>query len=246
MYILPLSSPLATLENAGGKGTSLSRLSRLGLNVPPGFILTTEAYRLFAEANGLGSTIEAAMQAITVPKMEAWEQASTHIRSAFSAGKIPEEIARQVLKAYQAIRPLTIDDGPSSMVSGPSSMVSGPSSISVAVRSSATAEDLSELSFAGQQDTFLNVIGEAQLLKAIVDCWSSLWTGRAIGYRERNSMGLKEIALAVIVQQMVPSETSGVLFTANPVTGLRIRLDGTNGAIAILADDRPWTMDGNR
>ncbi len=90
----------------------------------------------------------------------------------------------------------------------------------VAVRSSATTEDLPDLSFAGQQDTYLNVIGEAQLLKAVVDCWSSLWTARAIGYRLRNAISHEEAALAVIVQQMVPSEISGVLFTANPLTGL--------------------------
>jgi pyruvate,water dikinase len=90
----------------------------------------------------------------------------------------------------------------------------------VAVRSSATLEDLPDLSFAGQQDTFLNIIGEDALLEAVVDCWSSLWTARAIGYRLRNGINHAEAALAVVVQEMVPSEVSGVLFTANPVTGL--------------------------
>jgi hypothetical protein len=91
----------------------------------------------------------------------------------------------------------------------------------VAVRSSATAEDLPDLSFAGQQDTYLNVIGEEEILKAVVNCWSSLWTARAIGYRIHNHIPQDEVALAVIVQEMVQSEVSGVMFTANPLTGLR-------------------------
>ena len=101
----------------------------------------------------------------------------------------------------------------------------------VAVRSSATAEDLPELSFAGQQDTYLNVIGADALLQAVVACWSSLWTARAISYRERNGVAHADVALAVVVQQMVESEASGVLFTANPLTGLRSEtvIDATVG-----------------
>ena len=91
----------------------------------------------------------------------------------------------------------------------------------VAVRSSATAEDLPEMSFAGQQDTFLNVVGQEALLQAVVDCWSSLWTARAIGYRLRNAVPQADLALAVVIQCMVDPEVSGVLFTANPLTGLR-------------------------
>ena len=99
------------------------------------------------------------------------------------------------------------------------------------MRSSATAEDLPELSFAGQQDTYLNVIGADALLQAVVACWSSLWTARAISYRERNGVAHAEVALAVVVQQMVESEASGVLFTANPLTGLRSEtvIDATVG-----------------
>ena len=101
----------------------------------------------------------------------------------------------------------------------------------VAVRSSATAEDLPEMSFAGQQDTYLNVVGEEALLKAVVECWSSLWTARAIGYRQRNGVPHASVALAVVVQEMVESQASGVLFTANPLTGLRSEtvIDATLG-----------------
>ena len=99
------------------------------------------------------------------------------------------------------------------------------------MRSSATAEDLPEMSFAGQQDTFLNVVGGDSLLEAVVECWSSLWTGRAISYRERNRVPHTDVSLAVVVQKMVESEASGVLFTANPLTGLRSEtvIDATVG-----------------
>ncbi|HEY5901684.1 MAG TPA: PEP/pyruvate-binding domain-containing protein, partial [Anaerolineales bacterium] len=101
----------------------------------------------------------------------------------------------------------------------------------VAVRSSATAEDLPDVSFAGQQDTFLNVIGEEQILSAVIACWSSLWTARAIGYRLRNHIDQEDVALAVAVQEMVQSDVSGVMFTANPLTGLRSEtvMDATLG-----------------
>jgi phosphohistidine swiveling domain-containing protein len=206
MLILPFISPEATLENAGGKGASLARLTRLGLPVPPGFILTTDAYRAFVAANGLGGVIAASVTGLAVEDTAQLERACAQIRSAFSAGQVPEEIARAVSKEYLALR--------AQAAGGRSPLAS------VAVRSSATTEDLPELSFAGQQDTSLNVVGEAPVLKAVVDCWSSLWTARAIGYRIRNAIAHFDAALAVIVQIMVPSEISGVLFTANPLSGL--------------------------
>ncbi|MEK6223047.1 MAG: PEP-utilizing enzyme, partial [Chloroflexota bacterium] len=125
-----------------------------------------------------------------------------------STAKIPTELSQEISASYQALpgNPL-------------------------AVRSSATAEDLPDMSFAGQQDTFLHVIGEAALLENVVACWGSLWTARAIGYRARNLIPNQDVALAVVVQEMVPSESSGVLFTANPLTGLRSQtvIDATLG-----------------
>jgi phosphohistidine swiveling domain-containing protein len=197
MPILPLSSPEATLENAGGKGASLARLALLGLPVPPGFIVTTSAYRAFVAANDLAGRIASALEALTAEDTAGLARASAQIRAAFSAGKLPDEIAAPLDAAYRAL-----------------------GAPPVAVRSSATTEDLPELSFAGQQDTFLNVVGERQLRQAVVDCWSSLWTARAIGYRLRNAIPHDGAALAVVVQELVPSETSGVLFTANPLSGL--------------------------
>jgi len=214
MIILPFFSPAANLENAGGKGASLARLSRLGLPVPPGFIVTTHAYRLFVLANNLADVIRTSINAIAANDGTQLERASAQIRTAFSAGRMPEEIPQAISAEYHGLKTQAAVNGGNSPADGQSS------TFSVAVRSSATAEDLPELSFAGQQDTSLNVVGEAQLLKAVIDCWSSLWTARAIGYRARNAIPHEDSALAVIVQTMVPSEISGVLFTANPVTGL--------------------------
>jgi pyruvate,water dikinase len=120
------------------------------------------------------------------------------VRDAFEQGRIPEDIERSVLQAYREL-----GGGP------------------VAVRSSATAEDLPEAAFAGQQDTFLNVVGEEALLDAVRRCWASLWSDRAIAYRERQEVDQSGVKLAVVVQQMVMAESAGVMFTANPVTGAR-------------------------
>jgi rifampicin phosphotransferase len=199
MFILLFSSYSVTLENAGGKATSLARLTRLGLPVPPGFIVTTDAYREFVAINNLESVIASCLANLSSDDADQLETASTRIRAAFSAGMLPDEIASAVAGEYHAF---------------------DPQSTGVAVRSSATTEDLPDLSFAGQQDTYLNIIGEEQLLKAVVDCWSSLWTARAIGYRIQNAIPHAQAALAVVVQRMVPSEISGVLFTANPLIGL--------------------------
>lgn len=200
MYIIPFTFAEATLETAGGKGANLVRLTRAGFDVPRGFIVSTSAYREFVNANGLDAIIQQALEGLASDDADALEAASEKIRNAFSSGKMPTDITQEIQAAY-------VD------VNGPSSTVS------VAVRSSATAEDLPDLSFAGQQDTYLNIIGEEQLLQAVVNCWSSLWTARAIGYRIRNHISHDEAALAVVVQEMVQSEVSGVLFTANPLTG---------------------------
>ena len=208
MMILPFTSPEATLETAGGKGTNLARLTRAGFDVPRGFIIPTEAYREFVSSNRWLATIQSVVENLSAEDANALERASAQIRVAFSAGKIPEETEASIRAAY-----VDFEDRP------------------VAVRSSATAEDLPDLSFAGQQDTYLNVVGLEQLFTAVINGWSSLWTARAIGYRIRNHISHEEAALAVIVQEMIQSEASGVLFTANPLSGLRSEavIDATLG-----------------
>jgi len=206
--IVPLTSPEATLELAGGKGANLARLTRTGFPVPRGFIISTDAYREFVSANRWLGTIQSMVENLSAEDTSALEKASAQIHTAFVVGKIPAQTESAIRAAYKEF-----DDQ------------------AVAVRSSATAEDLPDLSFAGQQDTYLNVIGFDQLLNAIISCWSSLWTARAIGYRIRNGINHNEAALAVVVQEMVQSDSSGVLFTANPLTGLRSEsvIDATFG-----------------
>src|SRR6266568_3452892 len=141
---------------------------------------------------------------------------SAAIRGAFEHAAIPTEIAQAIMEAYQQL-----GQGP------------------VAVRSSATAEDLPGAAFAGQQDTFLNIVGREGLLDAVRRCWASLWTDRAIAYRERQRMDQQTVKLAVVVQRMVVAEVAGVLFTANPVTGTRneIVIDANPGLGEAVDDD---------
>jgi pyruvate,water dikinase len=203
MYIIPFTSPEATLETAGGKGANLVRLMRAGFDVPRGFIVSTAAYREFVRANKLDVVIQQALEGLAPENANALENASQTIRTAFEQGTVRSDIHQEIQTAYAELNPKSTIENQKS----------------VAVRSSATAEDLPDLSFAGQQDTYLNIIGEEQLLQAVVNCWSSLWTARAIGYRMRNHISHDEAALAVVVQEMVQSDVSGVLFTANPLTG---------------------------
>jgi pyruvate,water dikinase len=171
-----------------------------GLPVPEGFHITTRAYNIFVEENHLHTTIDEALGQVDIEKPSTLESASEAIRSVFLAAPIPDDIARDIVGAYGDIA----GENPP-----------------VAVRSSATAEDLPEASFAGQQESFLNVSGADHLLEATKKCWSSLWTARAIGYRTRRGFSADGVALAVVVQKLVPAEAAGVLFTTNPVSGDR-------------------------
>jgi pyruvate,water dikinase len=200
LLILPLDSPAATLDQVGGKGASLARLAAGGLPVPPGFHLTTHAYRRFVDENHLAEPILAAAAQAKADDPSSLDAASIQIQSLFAQGTIPADIAEPICQAYGALGP---DDPP------------------VAVRSSATAEDLPDMSFAGQQETYLNVRGAADVLDAVKRCWASLWTARALGYRARQGIPSDSVALAVVVQQLVPADAAGILFTANPLTGAR-------------------------
>jgi phosphoenolpyruvate synthase/pyruvate phosphate dikinase len=207
-YILPLAEPAATLAQVGGKGASLARLSGAGLPVPDGFHVTTEAYRRFVQENGLQAEIEQALEAVDLARPSTLEAASKRIQERFLIAQIPPEIAREVIEAYAALP-------------GQNPAVAGEPAVPVAVRSSATAEDLPEASFAGQQETYLNVSGPEAVLEATRKCWASLWTARAIGYRARQDIPSGQVALAVVVQLLIPAEAAGILFTANPVNGRR-------------------------
>lgn len=206
--LIPFDSPQVDLSVAGGKGANLIKLKNAGFPVPDGFLIPTSAYREFVLENHLRSLIKSTLEKTDLRSPEALKHASLQIRQEFSQGKISIDLVDSLRSGLA-----WLGDAP------------------VAVRSSATAEDLPGMSFAGQQDTLLNVIGEELLVDAVITCWSSLWTARAIGYRTRNNIPHDEVSLSVIVQRMVQSEISGVLFTANPLTGLRseVVIDATIG-----------------
>jgi rifampicin phosphotransferase len=205
-YTLPLSDPRADLETVGGKGMSLAKLVNARLPVPNGFHVTTEAYRQFVAANDLQPKIQAALRMADPALPATLETASAIICQYFAEAKIPGEVAHAIHEAYETLinQKPTFDNRKS-----------------VAVRSSATAEDLPDASFAGQQETYLNISGADQVLEATKKCWASLWTARAIGYRARQGIGAEGVALAVVVQFLVNAEAAGIMFTANPLNGNR-------------------------
>lgn len=184
------------VEVAGGKGANLGELTHIGVKVPAGFVVLTSAYRLFVEENDLQGEIERLVDQMMRTDPSSIEQTSLAIRTLFDNGHMPEAIISSVRAAY-----VKMTDG------------------AVAVRSSASAEDLPGASFAGQQETYLNISTENGLLMAIQHCWSSLWTSRALAYRSRQQINTATIKLAVVVQEMVWASVSGVLFTLNPVSG---------------------------
>jgi phosphohistidine swiveling domain-containing protein len=199
--ILPFTEiDRSALAVAGGKAANLGELVRAGFPVPAGFCVTTAAYDLVAADAGLGPTLGAL--AGTQPEDTArLAGLAKEARSYLSDASVPDFIGQAIAEAYEGLG----DGAP----------------IPVAVRSSATAEDLPQASFAGQQDTYLNVVGVESVLDAVRRCWVSLWTDRAVSYRATNGIDPHSVRLAVVVQRMVDASVAGVLFTANPVTGKR-------------------------
>ena len=201
-YTVPFSQlTKAHIPAAGGKGANLGELTTAGLPVPAGFVLTTGAYDAFVQAHGVPRQIVDLAHTVSADDPQSSAAASEQIRALFMQGVIADDVAAEITTAYAQ---LTRTQGHA-----------------VAVRSSATAEDLPTASFAGQQDTYLNVQGEEALLAAVKKCWASLWTARAISYRLRQKIDPATVSLAVVVQQFVPADAAGVLFTANPVNGQR-------------------------
>jgi phosphohistidine swiveling domain-containing protein len=183
------------LPEVGGKAAKLGELARAGLPVPAGFCLTTLAYRRAVAPAGL-EDVHPALAAAAPGDLPAL---AAKARRLVLGAEVPADIADAVRAAYAALG----------------------ADVAVAVRSSATAEDLPSASFAGQQDTFLNVVGADAVLAAVRQCWASLWTARAVSYRAAQGIDPSTVSLAVVVQRMVDAAVAGVLFTANPVTGRR-------------------------
>ena len=184
----------------GGKGANLGELTQKGLDVPPGFCVTAKAYNYFIDSGDLGTKIKENISNLDVEDSIELQNASSKIQKFINETKIPEDLANEIISAYNILNDQI-----------------GIKNSEVAVRSSATAEDLPEASFAGQQDTYLHISGEEELLSHVRKCWASLWTARAIYYRENHGFDHFEVSLSAVVQKMVNSKKSGVMFTANPI-----------------------------
>lgn len=199
--VLPLEAiAAADLPRVGGKGANLGELARAGFPVPGGFCVTTAAFRRFlAGSRAAAEEAYAALDALAPGDVEAAREAGAFVRDRLGRLPVPSDVATAVVAAWQ-------DAG---------------ADAAYAVRSSATAEDLPDASFAGQQDTVLNVLGAEALLEAVHRCWVSLFTDRAILYRQQNGFDHRAVALSVVVQRMVVPAVSGILFTADPLTGNR-------------------------
>jgi pyruvate,water dikinase len=199
---VPLNTQDNDLEIVGGKGRSLSRLIRAGLNVPGGFQVPTETYRRFVGDNELHEKMLELAKPTIHEGTISFEQAAVNIGQLFAEHELSAEQLTAIKAAYDEL----------------------PDQPPVAVRSSANAEDLPDLSFAGQQETYLNVSGADEVAAAVKQCWASLWTAQAINYRHEMDIDHRTVSMGVVVQEMVPSEVSGVLFTANPVNGDRSQM----------------------
>lgn len=184
----------------GGKGANLGELTSFGLPVPPGFCVTASGYTKFIKYAELDEVVKFLMEAVDVENVDELTNASKEIQKKIKEKEFDPELKEEILSAYREF-----------------SKNIGVKDPEVAVRSSATAEDLPDASFAGQQDTYLHISGEEELLNHIRDCFASLWTSRAIYYREKQNYDHFDVALSVVIQKMVNSEKSGVMFTANPI-----------------------------
>lgn len=179
----------------GGKGANLGEMIKAKLPVPPGFIVTAPAYFDFVAENGLDSFIEKETKGLDPEDSKKLNTIAEHLQKAIKERDLPKKLVKEIEKAYEEMHKGL-----------------------VAVRSSATAEDLPDASFAGQQATFLNIEGKVKLIKAVRECWASLFEARAIYYRTVNKFDHTKVGIAVPVQRMVQSEVSGIMFTVDPVS----------------------------
>ncbi len=181
---------------AGGKGANLGDMAQAGLPVPPGFVITSAAYRKMFESSGLERRVRERLSTIDRENNQALMDVEVEIRAMFAEQDMDAGLCAEILERYHALG----ENAP------------------VAVRSSATAEDLVGASFAGQQNTYLNVYGDEELIRTVLNCWSSLYTCQAIYYRYRNGFDDTQVSMAVVVQKMVNADKAGVIFTVDPVS----------------------------
>ncbi|MCC7553072.1 MAG: phosphoenolpyruvate synthase [Methanobacteriaceae archaeon] len=192
---------------AGGKGANLGELTQAGIPVPPGFVVTAETYMKFMDSSGINDEVMNILNKLDINDTKALQNASETIKKMIINSPIPDDMNTLIIEAYNQLGQKVNENN-----------------VDVAIRSSATAEDLPEASFAGQQDTFLHVSGSKKVMEYVRKCWASLFEARAIFYREENNFDHSKVYIAVVVQQMVNSDKAGVMFTVNPSTGENIAL----------------------
>ncbi len=189
----------------GGKGANLGEMTKADFPVPNGFIITSNAYYKFIKENNLDRKIQHLINTVDVNDSHSLMQVSSHIKREIIRGKLSDELIKDVIKAYRKLGGVLKE-------------------AYVAVRSSATAEDLADASFAGQQETFLNVKGDSVLLEKIKEGWASLFEARAIYYRHQKRYDHIKVGIALVVEKMIESEKSGIMFTIDPVTNDKKRI----------------------
>jgi len=184
--------------SVGGKGASLGEMTAIGLPVPKAFVVTAQAFRRFLIETGIEEELFRKLERLDVDDNGALESVAKEVQEIVLSVEMPDHLRQDIVEAYDRM---------------------GANGTVVAVRSSATAEDLPDASFAGQQETFLNILGETDLLDAVQRCWASLYGARAIYYRSKQGFDDRSVNIAVVVQELIRSEKSGVMFTSHPVTG---------------------------
>ena len=189
----------------GGKGANLGEMFNK-FPVPTGFCITVNGYKRFMDKTMIGAKIHGMLDKLNVDNTEELEKTSKKIRDMILEQKFPNDLKEEIIKNYDKLKHKI-----------------------VAVRSSATAEDLPQASFAGQQDTYLEIQGHNNVIESVQKCWASLFTGRAIYYREQNNFKHRDVLIAVVIQEMIDAEYAGVMFTVDPVNKKYLLIEVVKG-----------------
>ena len=192
---------------AGGKGANMGEMVNLHLPVPDGFAVTAQTYKEFIDRTGIRDKIIQLLHNLNIEDTDTLQKVADQVQQLISSTPIPDDIAEEIMLHYELL----------SGAKKATDLVNA-QDVFVAVRSSATAEDLPSASFAGQQATFLNVKGKQKVVRAVRDCWASLFTARAIYYREKQNFDHGKVLISALVQKMINAEKSGIMFTINPAT----------------------------
>ena len=203
-----------SVKEAGGKGANLGEMYNLGMPVPPGFVILASAYEYFLEHTKLKNEIYSILGNLDSENTSELEEKARGIRKMIIQAEMPEDLKKEIFEAYEI---LSFNDENYATSSVHAILKNAKEDVFVAVRSSATAEDSSTASFAGQQETFVNIKGKEQVIEAVKRCFASLFTARSIYYRIKKGFQHEKVLIAVIVQQMIDSDKSGVIFSKDPI-----------------------------